>query len=89
MSRENVQDKGRRMLREGRLTVIRVMDPVDGARAPIRATCRGDSGRVYGLGFDMDDFEWRCTCPARGLCSHLVALQLVVLEPKPIGGEFP
>ncbi len=88
MPRENVQSKGRRLLVEGRLT-IRHVDPL-ADRAAISATCRGDSGREYNLGFDRKDFEWRCTCEARGLCSHLVALQLVVLEPKPgRGGTMP
>ncbi len=86
MARENVQDKGRRLLTEGRLAVV----DVDPARKLIVAECKGDSGKVYMLGFDPSTFEWRCTCEARGRCSHLVALQLVCLEPKPgPGGVMP
>lgn len=63
--------KGRRLLTEGRLLISRVHGDL------IVATCRGDSGEVYDLGFDPRNGQWRCTCPARGRCSHLVALQLV------------
>jgi hypothetical protein len=82
---ENVQTKGRRLLTEGRLTV-RAVDPVgeNGAflnRSIIIAECKGDSGKVYKLGYDMLKKEWRCTCEARGVCSHLVALQLVTVSP--------
>lgn len=69
---ENVESKGRRLLVEGRLNVIRVDGPL------IVAECRGDSGEVYQLGHDpRGRGRWGCTCPARGRCSHLVALQLV------------
>lgn len=77
--RENVEDKGRRLLTEGRLTVERA----GGRTAPlIVAKARGDSGEVYDLGFDPGKRQWRCTCPAKGKCSHLVALQLVTLAPR-------
>jgi uncharacterized Zn finger protein len=72
--REAAADKGRRLLAEGRLTVKQVNG--DG----IAASCRGDSGAVYLLGYDPGAQEWRCTCPARGRCSHLVALQLVTVR---------
>lgn len=74
MTRENVDDKGRRLLVEGRLVVERVQGEL------IVATCRGDSGEVYRLGFDPVRAEWRCTCPAKTRCSHLVALQLVTVK---------
>jgi uncharacterized Zn finger protein len=70
--RENAEAKGRRYLVEGRLTVERV------DAAEIRATCRG-SGGVHRLGWRQDS-GWLYTCPARGRCSHLVALQLVVVR---------
>lgn len=73
--RENKQDKGRRMLTEGRLIVKSV-----GNGAVIVASCRGDSGEVYDLGYDPRKNEWRCTCEALSGCSHLVALQLVVAK---------
>jgi len=77
MTRENVEEKGRRLLTEGRLIVERV-----DAKATnlVVATCRGDSGEVYQLGYDPRANEWRCTCEARGRCSHLVALQLVTVK---------
>jgi uncharacterized Zn finger protein len=71
MPRENVETKGRRLLTEGRLTVTKTLGRT------IIATCKGDSGEVYMLGYDATKSEWRCTCEARGRCSHLVALQLV------------
>jgi uncharacterized Zn finger protein len=72
--RENVEAKARRYLVEGRLVVA----VVDGRR--IVASCRGD-GDVHRLGYDPARHEWRCTCPARGSCSHLVALRLVTRAP--------
>lgn len=75
--RENKQAKGRRLLTEGRLIVAKV----GGDTSPlIVATCRGDSGEVYNLGYDPGKNEWRCTCEALSGCSHLVALQLVVAK---------
>jgi uncharacterized Zn finger protein len=72
--RENAATKGRRYVTEGRLTV-RAISP-----GTTEATCRGDSGVVYTLGFDARrDY---CDCPARGRCAHLVALLLVTLHPR-------
>jgi uncharacterized Zn finger protein len=67
-------DKARRLLIEGRL----VVDRVDGDL--IVATCRGDSGEVYGLTYRPEAREWFCTCPARTTCSHLKALMLVTVK---------
>lgn len=79
MARENAHDKGKRLLGEGRLKVDAVSG--DGHRFPIVATCKGDSGTRYSLGYDRQEKEWRCTCPARGKCAHLWALQLVTEAP--------
>lgn len=79
MSRETAQDKARRMLVEGRLIVREAGRPDKKGR--ITAECRGDSGDVYLLGYDPKKNEWRCTCPGRGDCSHLKALQLVCVKP--------
>ena len=69
---DEVVEKASRLLTEGRL----VVDRVD-ASGLIVATCRGDSG-TYKLGRDpRRSGEWRCGCKARGLCSHLLSLQLV------------
>jgi hypothetical protein len=69
--RENAAAKGRRYLSEGRL----VVHEVDERAGLCRASCRG-GGAIYKLG--KDSAGWFCTCPARGLCAHLVALQSVV-----------
>jgi uncharacterized Zn finger protein len=71
VSRESVDSKGRRYLTEGRLTVLHVDE------ALVRASCRG-GGAVYVLGWSGDG--WWCGCAARGRCSHLAALELVVVR---------
>jgi uncharacterized Zn finger protein len=68
---ENAAAKGRRLLVEGRLRVL----AVDAGTAS--AECRGDSGMTYVLGRDTSG-RWACSCEARGRCSHLIALMLVV-----------
>jgi hypothetical protein len=70
--RDNAAAKGKRYLSEGRL----IVEHVDAAG--IRAVCPV-MGSVYGLGCDNE--RWYCNCPARGLCAHLVALQLVTRRP--------
>jgi uncharacterized Zn finger protein len=73
MPRESAEVKGRRLLTEGRLIVHRADQRV------IAATCRGDGGEVYRLGYEPGG--WACECPAFGRCSHLVALLLVAVRP--------
>jgi uncharacterized Zn finger protein len=72
---ERAADKARRLLTEGRLMVIEI-NPHTGY---VHARCRGDSGKLYDLGRDPHKGQWRCTCEARGECSHLQALKLVVV----------
>lgn len=72
MTRENVQAKGRRLLTEGRVVVKTVN------AQQITASVRG-SGAIHQTGYDRG--TWYCTCPAKGLCSHLVAVQLVTVAP--------
>jgi uncharacterized Zn finger protein len=75
VTRESVEAKAARYVTAGRLIVTEV---VPGGR--VRATCRG-GGALYELGFDRG--VWWCTCPARGAsCSHLLALGLVVVQPR-------
>lgn len=73
--RETKGEKAVRYVRERRLLVERV------DRGVIIASCRGDSGEVYALGFDPGRREWRCTCEANKKfhreCAHLAALKLV------------
>jgi hypothetical protein len=79
VSRKSAADKGRALLTEGRLRITRV-DPDSGL---VIAKCRGDSGAEYDLGYDPRPGQraWRCTCQEmKGKCSHLVALQLVVVR---------
>jgi len=77
MTRETVAEKARRYLAEGRVHVR----CIDEAAGVVRADVRG-SGAVYEAGFSRRT-GWRCTCPARGTCCHLTALQLVVaLDPR-------
>jgi uncharacterized Zn finger protein len=73
-SRESAAVKGRRYLTEGRLTVEHVVHDV------VVASCRGDSGETYKLGYDPARQDWDCSCPARTRCSHLVALMLVTVR---------
>lgn len=78
MPPETAGEKAERLLAEGRLIVDRVGDP--SRPGLIVARCRGDHGAIYTLGYDPSRAEWRCTCPEpRGRCSHLKALQLVVV----------
>ncbi len=79
---ENAEQKGRRLLTEGRLTIKALVE-----RGLIVAECKGDSGAIYHLGYDpRGRGEWRCSCPALGKrCSHLVALKLVCAVAVPEG----
>jgi hypothetical protein len=70
---ENAALKARRLLTEGRVT-IRTIDPY-----VILARVRGDSAREYLVTWDPTG--WHCPCDALGPCSHILATQLVVLEP--------
>lgn len=72
MTRESAHDKGRRYLVEARLSVL----DVHSGRALL--SCRGDSGVLYRVVYEHPA-GWACPCPVRGLCSHLVAAQLVVV----------
>jgi hypothetical protein len=75
MTRESAAAKAVRYLTEGRLTVVAV-DAVD--HDHVEAVCRG-SGELHDLGHDIGR-GWWCSCPARGSCAHLQALQLVVVR---------
>lgn len=74
---ENVEQKARRYLIEGRI----VVEKRDTETGLVVATCRGGEA-TYHLGFDPKRGQWRCTCRAsRGRCAHLVALRLIVPQP--------
>jgi hypothetical protein len=72
--REDARTKGTRYLSSGRLIVDRV------SGSEITARCRGDNAKVYACGYVSG--AWYCGCVALTKCSHLVALQLVTLEPN-------
>jgi uncharacterized Zn finger protein len=74
---EDAAAKGRRLLGEGRLTVLQITPQL------IYAQVRGDSGAVYNVGYEAGKNEWRCSCEARGRCSHIRALQLVTVIAPP------
>jgi uncharacterized Zn finger protein len=68
--RENAATKARRYLTEGRVILDRV------GPHEVGATARGD-GQVHHMGWTPTR-GWHCTCPAKGRCSHLLAVGLVV-----------
>ena len=68
MTRESAQDKGARLLTEGRLVVTAASPGV------FAAVVRG-SGDLHDVTFGRGG--WTCTCPARSTCSHLHAARLV------------
>lgn len=74
--RENAAMKARRLLAEGRLTVLHV------GQGEIRASCKGDSGAVHRIAYA--EGRWLCSCPALGFCSHAQAVALVTV-PCPVG----
>lgn len=81
---ETKAEKALRYISERRLTIVHA-DP-----AVIRATCRGDGGELYDLGWRTDQQRWGCTCEARQHfpsrdCSHLLALKLVTIKPTTKG----
>jgi hypothetical protein len=81
--RESVELKSARYLVEGRLTVLLV------DKTAIIAECRG-AGSIYRLGYNAVH-GWNCSCPAKGRCAHLVALQNVTVQPpgRPASSAYP
>lgn len=68
MTRENAAAKARRYLTEGRVVLERVDDEHVIAHVRGHATFHTCT---HGRG------GWACTCQARGVCSHLLAVGLV------------
>jgi len=71
--REGARSKARRLLSEGRVTLRRI-----GSDAII-AHVRGESAGEYLV--TWDPAGWHCPCDALGRCSHILATQLITLEP--------
>lgn len=79
---ETKEQKAQRYLSERRLIITHVVP--DGK---VVATCRGDGGEVYNLGWDpRGRGRWGCTCEANAdfhrECSHLIALKMVVTRTR-------
>lgn len=70
-TRESTDEKALRLLREGRLTILRLDEHF------IYAQCKGDH-ETYRLTYA--DGHWNCSCPARADCSHMRALWLVTVR---------
>lgn len=70
---ENAAAKSRRLLSEAR---IRILEANEDA-GTLSAEVRGDSSAIYVVSHDADG--WACSCPTRGLCSHVRALMLVTV----------
>jgi hypothetical protein len=76
VTREDAFAKARRLLTEGRVTILRV-GPQEFA-----AQVRGDHAGLYGCGYSGG--RWYCAClhSARTtFCSHRLALMLLWIEP--------
>ncbi len=71
--RESAHTKGRRLLVEGRIRVLSANED----NGYVLAEVRGDSARIYTVTYD--DGRWACSCPTRGVCSHVRAVMLVVV----------
>lgn len=69
-ARENAASKAARYLISGRVQ-IRSVTPTE-----VIADVRG-GGFLWRV--EYSDGWWRCTCPARSKCSHLVAVEQVVV----------
>lgn len=66
--RENPAAKARRYLTEGRVIVTAV------APGTVTAIVRGDGVRHV---TSWRHGEWTCTCPARSVCCHLLAVRTI------------
>jgi hypothetical protein len=74
MPHESAQDKAKRYLGEGRLT-IRQFSRSSG----VVAFVLGDSGLTYRTEWSPD-LDWLCNCPDhKQLCAHLIALRLITV----------
>ena len=72
MSRESADNKSRRYLAEGRVTVR------EATRTGVVAEVVGDSGLRYRVEFGPEVGGWWCNCPGgHGECAHIPAAQFV------------
>lgn len=83
MSRENAAAKARRLLVEARVRILSANED----NGHVSAEVRGDTARVYAVDYEAGEGGWSCTCPARGACAHLQAVQLIfVVAPRSADG---
>lgn len=75
--RENRETKARCLLIEGRVGIRRV--DARGVLADVRAAIASLRRVIY----DAHSELWSCPCPARTRCSHVAAIQLVVIVTAP------
>lgn len=71
VGKENAATKSKRLLVESRVGIRRV------DAQGVLASVRGDSGCIRTVVYE--DGHWSCDCIARGRCSHILAVQAVVL----------
>jgi uncharacterized Zn finger protein len=92
MAREDAATKARRLLGEGRITLVQL------GPTHLMARARGDSGMEYRVTWEAGAGAtgsappgWHCNCEARGRCSHIRAVQLVTVitdqQVLPTGGQ--
>jgi hypothetical protein len=79
MTRETTAAKSRRLLAEGRVTVVHVCGDV------ADAVVAGDTGEHH-VGHDPAR-GWFCSCQARGRCSHAAALRLITVRTAAVAKE--
>jgi uncharacterized Zn finger protein len=77
--REDAATKARRLLTEGRVTIVHADE------GGVNALIRGDSAMTYRVSHAGG--EWRCDCPARTRCSHVQAVMLITNRPTPAREE--
>src|SRR5262245_47409660 len=74
-AREDARAKARRLLGEGRVLLVRVVD------RDVDAVVRGDEAAFYRVTHRAG--SWSCSCPAVGtLCSHTRAAMLVTVPQR-------
>lgn len=82
-ARESIEAKAARLLVTACLTVTRV----DSDGGFVTATCAGQDGNVYELGYDpRRPGGWWCSCAAAEhghRCAHVLALQTVTIRRRP------
>jgi hypothetical protein len=79
---ETVDAKGRRLLDDGKVTIIKLM-----ARTKV-VTVVGDSGLVHRCIWQARTDAWLCSCrtPPKVRCSHIAAAELATLRRLPHTG---